>query len=124
GTNVVGEMGTGKTMIACSAAFLAGMRRVLVICPPHLVRKWAREVKETVPNARVTIVRTVREVEVVRTQAGFGPQFVICSREQAKLGYRWKPAVASRPVVEGGRLLRGETGEVQRLLCCTDCFTP
>ena len=41
GTNVVGEMGTGKTMIACSAAFLAGLKRVLVICPPHLVRKWA-----------------------------------------------------------------------------------
>src|SRR5207247_9422199 len=30
GTNVVGEVGTGKTMIACSAAFLAGMQRALV----------------------------------------------------------------------------------------------
>jgi hypothetical protein len=43
GTNLVGEMGTGKTTIAAAAAYLAGFRRVLVLCPPHLVRKWQRE---------------------------------------------------------------------------------
>ncbi|MCY3602750.1 MAG: DEAD/DEAH box helicase family protein, partial [Chloroflexi bacterium] len=40
GTTVVGEMGTGKTFIAASAAHLAGFRRILVLCPPHLTRKW------------------------------------------------------------------------------------
>src|SRR5690606_32045003 len=39
GTNLVGEMGTGKTTIATGAAYLAGFRRVLVLTPPHLVRK-------------------------------------------------------------------------------------
>ena len=51
GTTVVGEMGTGKTFIAAAAAHMAGFRRVLVLCPPHLVRKWKREVEETVPGA-------------------------------------------------------------------------
>ena len=37
GTTVVGEMGTGKTFIAAAAAHMAGFRRVLVLCPPHLV---------------------------------------------------------------------------------------
>ncbi|MCY4448029.1 MAG: hypothetical protein OXE02_04195, partial [Chloroflexi bacterium] len=55
GTTVVGEMGTGKTFIAASAAHAAGFRRVLVLCPPHLVRKWKREVEETVPGARGAI---------------------------------------------------------------------
>lgn len=37
-TNLVGEMGTGKTYIAASAAYLAGLRRIIVLCPSHLVR--------------------------------------------------------------------------------------
>ena len=36
GTTVVGEMGTGKTFIGAAAAHMAGFRRVLIICPPHL----------------------------------------------------------------------------------------
>ena len=46
---VVGEMGTGKTFIAAAAAHAAGFKRVLVLCPPHLTRKWKREVEETIP---------------------------------------------------------------------------
>ena len=39
GTTVVGEMGTGKTFIAAAAAHMAGFRRILVLCPPHLVEE-------------------------------------------------------------------------------------
>jgi hypothetical protein len=88
GTHVVGEMGVGKSLIAVAAAYLAGFRRVLVLCPPHLVQKWRREVLQTVPGARVAIVRTIADMERVRTLAAT-PLFVVCSREQAKLGYRW-----------------------------------
>jgi hypothetical protein len=95
GTNVVGEMGTGKTTIAAAATYLAGFRRVLVLCPPHLVRKWQREVLQTVPGAQVGIVRRIGDLERARSNRG-SIQFTICSREQAKLGYRWVPAVVSR----------------------------
>ena len=40
GTTVVGEMGTGKTFIGAAAAHMAGFKRILVLCPPHLVPKW------------------------------------------------------------------------------------
>src|SRR5262245_1855956 len=40
GTIMVGEMGCGKSYCAAAAAYLAGSRRVFVLCPPHLVRKW------------------------------------------------------------------------------------
>ena len=63
GTNVVGEMGTGKTFIGASAAYMAGFRQVLVVCPPHLVRKWKREVEETVPLARAAIVTSITDLE-------------------------------------------------------------
>ena len=44
-------MGTGKTFIAAGAALMAGFKRILVLCPPHLTRKWKREVEATVPGA-------------------------------------------------------------------------
>ena len=122
GTTVVGEMGTGKTFIAAAAAHTAGFRRILVICPPHLVRKWKREVEETVPGARAVIVASITDLERLRTLAGSGPLFAIMSRERAKLSYRWQPAVVERWATAGARLVRDEeTGEPFRVPCCPDC---
>ena len=124
GTIVVGEMGVGKTLLAAAAAYLAGLRRVLVLCPPHLVKKWQREVLQTIPGARVAIVRTITDLERLR-QLGGKIQFVICSREQAKLGYRWIPAAVLRPAWrENGGVARDETGQVARSVCCPACFMP
>jgi hypothetical protein len=124
GTNLVGEMGTGKTTIAAAAAHLAGSRRVLVLCPPHLVRKWQREVLATVPGAGAAIVRTITDLERLPLLGG-RPLFVILSRERAKLSYRWSPAVVERTAVDsGGRLIRDEGGEPLSRLCCPACFAP
>ncbi|MDE0614541.1 MAG: DEAD/DEAH box helicase [bacterium] len=122
GTTVVGEMGTGKTFIAAAAAYTAGFQRSLVICPPHLVRKWKREVEETVPGARAVIVASITDLERLRSLDGAGPLFAVMSRERAKLSYRWRPAVVERWATSGGRLVRDEeTGEPFRAPCCPDC---
>ena len=123
GTTVVGEMGTGKTFIAASAAHAAGFKRVLVLCPPHLVRKWKREVEDTVPHARAAIVASITDLEKLRLSAGPGPLFAIMSRERAKLSYRWQPATVGRWAVSGGRPLRDEeTGDPFRVPCCPACM--
>ena len=123
GTTVVGEMGTGKTFIAASAAHMAGFRRVLVLCPPHLTRKWKREVEETVPNAHAAIVASITDLEKLRTLDGPSPLFAVLSRERAKLSYRWLPAVVERWAVSGGWLVRDEeTGEPFRVPCCPVCL--
>ena len=122
GTTVVGEMGTGKTFIAAAAAHLAGFKRVLVLCPPHLVPKWKREVEMTVPGARAVIVKSITDLERLRFSIGSGPLFAIMSREKAKLSYRWQAAVIERWAVSKGRLVRDEeTGEPFRVPCCPDC---
>ena len=124
GTTVVGEMGTGKTFIAASAAHMAGFERVLVLCPPHLTRKWKREVEETVPGARAVIVASITDLERLRsaTGTGPGPLFAIMSRERAKLSYRWQPAVVQRWATTARGLVRHEeTGEPFQVPCCPDC---
>ena len=122
GTTVVGEMGTGKTFIAAAAAHMVGFKRILILCPPHLTKKWKREVEETVPGARAAIVTSITDLERLRLSIGSGPLFVVMSRERAKLSYRWKPAVIQRWAASKGRLLRDEeTGEPFRVPCCPDC---
>ena len=103
GTTVVGEMGTGKTFSATAVAHMAGFKRVLVLCPPHLTRKWKREVEETVPHARAVIVSSITDLERLRFHQGSGPLFAVMSRERAKLSYRWLPAVVTRWARAWGR---------------------
>ena len=122
GTTVVGEMGTGKTFIGAAAAHMAGFQRILILCPPHLTKKWKREVEQTVPFARAAIVTSITELEKLRLSVGSGPLFVVMSRERAKLSYRWKAAVIYRWAKSKGRLIRyEETGEPFRVPCCPDC---
>ncbi len=122
GTTVVGEMGTGKTFIAAAAAHMAGFRRILILCPPHLTKKWKREIEQTVPFARAAIVTSITDLERLRLSVGSGPLFAVMSRERAKLSYRWNPAVVERWATAKGRLVRDEeTGEPFRVPCCPDC---
>ena len=122
GTTVVGEMGTGKTFIGAAAAYMAGFERVLIICPPHLVPKWKREVEMTVPGVRAAIVESITDLERLRLSVGTGPLFAVMSREKAKLSYRWMPAFIERWATSRGRLIREEeTGEPFRIPCCPDC---
>ncbi len=124
GTTVVGEMGTGKTFIGTAAAHLAGFRRVLVLCPPHLTRKWKREIEETIPTARAVIVSSITDLEQLQRLSTVGPLYAVMSRERAKLSYRWRPSTIERLAVSDGKLARDqETGEPFRIPCCPDCFT-
>ena len=101
---------------------MAGFKRILVICPPHLTRKWKREIEQTVPGARAAIVASITDLERLRLSIGSGPLFAVMSRERAKLSYRWSPAVAKRWAASGGRLIRDEeTGEPFKVPCCPVC---
>ena len=129
---IVGEMGCGKSFVGAAAAFFSGTRRILVLCPPHLTRKWAREIRATVPGAQVAIARTIADLERLREAdarptppvglpgqipAAVAPQFVVLSREAAKLSHPWRPAALARPIHRAGAAGRRE-------LCCPDCFAP
>ncbi len=117
GSVIVGEMGCGKTFIGAAAAHLAGFRRVLVLAPPHLTRKWQREVRQTIPGAQAPIINSITGLEKLKKLSGGGPLFGILSRERAKLSYRWKPAT-----VERWTTYRSKTAG--KVPCCPGCFAP
>jgi hypothetical protein len=123
GTTVVGEMGVGKTFIGIAAAQLAGFRRVLVLCPPHLAPKWKREIEETLPLVRTGIADSITDLEALRRQEGSGPQYVVMSHSRAKLGHRFRPAYWMRRLKdEDGHPVRDEeTGEFVMTPACPDC---
>src|ERR1039458_5145702 len=61
--NVVAECGSGKTLIALGSMLVHSAGRPysgLVMAPPHLVEKWARETFLTLPQVRVFLIDDIR----------------------------------------------------------------
>jgi hypothetical protein len=92
----IGEMGVGKTLIGAAIPYIMENGHpptVLVMCPGHLTRKWAREVTKTIPGAQATILKRLSDVQAIdpqQTHDGLG--YYIVSKERAKLSYAWRPA--------------------------------
>ena len=130
--NVQGEMGVGKTTIAIAALDLLQGYPALVVCPPHLVNKWIREIEQTIPGAKArelykigktsgekVDVNDVRKFldDVKAGKLGNKPVAVVANTS-AKMGPGWRPAVSKRVLYDS---LRGRT---VKACCCPVCGTP
>lgn len=120
-----GEMGTGKTFMGIALAAVLhheGFCRTLVVCPPHLVYKWRREIKQTVPDASVWILNgpdTLRKLLQIRAmrEKPKHPTFFIMGRVRMRMGFNWVPSfwIKSRRAYEGA-----EVGVI-RVAACPRC---
>ena len=126
GTIVVGEMGVGKTTVAVIASKMAGFDKIIVLCPPHLVKKWKREIEETIPQAHAIIVNSITDLEKVRHYSSrMQSLYVIMSRERAKLSYRWKPAYCEAWLTDKHGIIRDEESDEPILVPrCPSCWAP
>ncbi|HEX4959752.1 MAG TPA: DUF6094 domain-containing protein [Thermoanaerobaculia bacterium] len=100
---VAAEVGTGKSTVALSIAGclapehfaptvsqlrrlgfetsrLRPVRRLLIVCPPHLLKSWRDQAAAVLPAHRVQIVKELRDLD---TPA----EIYVLSRETAKLGH-------------------------------------
>jgi len=115
---VVGEMGVGKTIVAIIAVYVCGFKKVLVVCPPHLVKKWEREIMVTLPDGAVQChhLKRFSDVDKAAGVTGNGnAHFYIVGRERAKLSYQWEAAYGMRnSLVETGN---GNKVRVQYVVC-------
>jgi len=57
---IVAECGAGKTFMALGLAHVLKARTILVMCPSHLGKKWAREAIQTIPFVRTFLVEDMR----------------------------------------------------------------
>lgn len=104
---VCGEMGVGKSQVALALLHLSpAPLRTLVLCPPHLTPKWAREAASVIPDVHTfdlngpdALSRLTRLADALRAGASTHPdrhELWILGRERAKLHHGWRPAVHQR----------------------------
>jgi len=114
GAFLVGEMGTGKTIMSLAIAALdpKPAKRILVQCPGHLVRKWLREAETTIPactlynlNDQDMGLLLANKRQVSRP---LGTEIWVIGKERAKLHYQRRIGTNTRLGAE----------------CCPDCGKP
>lgn len=115
-TNIIGECGSGKTLIASSVVYAHHANKnigfnAIVMCPPHLVTKWKREVEARIPNARAYIISNTDDLINIKDKlldkTKSENSYVIISKESAKLSYELRPA--------------GVWSETKKTFICPDC---
>jgi 16S rRNA G966 N2-methylase RsmD len=114
---LVGEMSTGKTTVGTAVAALLNARRTLVLCPPHLVAKWKREVETVWSTCTAHILTTISEVQAFFALGTDHPRIGILSHSHAKLASGWRnaamvwepqnPAIRSHPRYKDYQARRG-----------------
>ena len=130
----IGEPGVGKTTIASAVSELlrlgdGDVRPTLVLCPPHLVSKWVREIQQIVPLAFAMPLYRLSDVTLfmrqVKQLADGTPAFAILSREMAKLGSGWRPAyVVARKFTRVENADGTTFIEKRKIFTCPRCGSP
>ena len=105
---LAGEPGFGKTFTTLALARALGCRRVLVLCPPHLVEEWREEAERSLEQCPSYIMEHVADVEAAvaasrRTAATLHP---LAQPRQTPL---WLGASGAAASVESRRAARRPT---------------
>ena len=121
---VSGEMGTGKTSMGTSIAFLNDWFPVIILCPPTLTENWRDEIYSVLGKDKVKVAiidsgtMTGKRLTVidnlVKSHKPGDRLFVIISKETAKLGGGWEHAHVPKTIYQmdrsGKRTQRDEEG--------------
>jgi hypothetical protein len=97
-------------------ARLPSVKRLLVMCPPHLVRSWTKEVLASLPAAKVVEVLSIADFSLPA-------DVFILSRERAKLSHGWRGVGAGfvAPHLPGGDAI---SRELRPSMTCPKCGRP
>ncbi len=70
--------------------------RNIIMCPSHLVEKWADAIRADMPYAKVTVVRSIKELCRLRKRGKerTAKEFYIMSKDRGKLSYAYEPLPA------------------------------
>lgn len=135
--NCQAEMGSGKTSIGSAVIELLDAYPAIVICPPHLVPKWIREIEEVLPGSHARELRRIgrnsdeaydvndvrnfldqyrQASETAKRTGGSKPKWVaVVAHTSAKFATGWLPAVVWRKTRDP------LTGKVVDACACPSC---
>lgn len=130
--NIQGEMGSGKSYQSIAAMELLNAYPAIVLCPPHLVPKWIREIEESIPDAKAMElsrigrnandpgdVNDVRQFLHLYKEGKLGQKAVaVIAHTSAKYGAGWEHAVVRKKFVDE------EDGRMFEALSCSKCGAP
>jgi hypothetical protein len=123
---------THNTTIGSGVVELLDAYPAIVLCPPHLVPKWIREIEEIIPGAKAMEITRIgrnaddpsdvndvhRFLKLYKSgELGKKPVAVI-AHTSAKYGAGWEHAVMRKKVVDD------EDGRMFEALCCPTCGSP
>ena len=136
---------THNTTIGAATSELLDAYPALILCPPHLVPKWIREIEETIPGAKaMELVRIGRnaddpgDINDVRRflelykDGKLGKKAVaVVAHTSAKYGAGWEHSVVKQRLLNRWEnatvkrhILPDEKGEAIEALCCPKCGSP
>lgn len=112
---LLGEIGCGKSATVLAVGNTIA-KRMLVMCPPHLLTSWKNEVKAVTPHAVIRVLSNVSDVDAIADVPSDKFLVAILSRESAKLGHGW--AAVSGPGCPkcGAALPAGDLAK--KRVCC------
>jgi SNF2 family DNA or RNA helicase len=98
---LVGEMGVGKTFCAAAVPALNPRKnhRTLIMAPGHLVEKWIREIRNTLPHVTKIVNLNnpgLSELFALKGKKPKGMEFYVIGKERARNHFAWKSAVIYR----------------------------
>lgn len=119
---VLGEIGSGKSSVALATAHSINAKRLLIVCPPHLLQSWQDQAAAVTPWAPVSILSDVTDVERFAADKTDGLSIAVLSREAAKLGHAVEAVTKSCPKC-GSALPKGDLAK-RRSRCEATSFRP
>lgn len=117
---IVAEMSCGKSMMSILTTVIPKKpARHIIMCPPHLVVKWVKEIKKVVPE-KVAVAYNINGgdcIKKLRKLPKKSPkvhEFYVASRERWKNSYAWKHATIEKKV-------KAQDGRIYKNLHCPSC---
>jgi hypothetical protein len=119
---LLGEVGSGKTTVALTAAATIKARKVLVMVPPHLLDGWTAQAREVFgDDVTVHVLSNVTDVDAFAALEPSDKKLAVAlvTREVAKLTHGFEDVEAltlkgRRTCAHCGATLRGKPGEYSR----------